>query len=230
MLIGILQTGHAPDALEGEFGTYPEMFARLLAGHDFTFRTWSVVDMEFPSSVHDAEGWLITGSRHGVYDDLPFIGPLESFVRDAFAARVPMVGICFGHQIIATALGGKVEKFEGGWSVGPTTYSISGVHYTLNAWHQDQVVRPPETAQVIGSSSTCRFAALLYDDLAFTVQPHPEFQSEFLAGLIRTRGKGVVPDQLLSEAESRLDTPTNEVTMADRIAGFFLKPRETDHG
>lgn len=230
MLIGILQTGHTPDALESKFGTYPEMFARLLAGHDFTFRTWPVVDMEFPSSVRDAEGWLITGSRHGVYDDLPFIKPLEGFVRDAFAARVPMVGICFGHQIIASALGGEVEKFEGGWSVGPTTYSISGVDYTLNAWHQDQVTRPPDSAEVIGSSDSCRFAALLYSDRAFTVQPHPEFQSDFLAGLIRTRGKGVVPDQLLNEAESRLGTPTNEAAMADRVAEFFLNAREAKHG
>ncbi len=143
MQIGILQTGHAPDALIAQTGDYPAMFARLLDGHGLTFRTWAVVDGEFPESIHDAEGWLITGSRHGAYEDHPWIPPLEDFIRDGYAARVPLVGICFGHQIIAQALGGKVEKYPGGWSVGPTDYDFGDETLTLNAWHQDQVVEKP---------------------------------------------------------------------------------------
>ena len=67
----------------------------------------------FPEGIHDADGWLITGSRHGAYEDHPWIPPLEEFIRDAYAAQVPLVGICFGHQIIAQAMGGKVEKYQG---------------------------------------------------------------------------------------------------------------------
>ncbi len=107
---------------------------------------------------------------------------------------MPVVGICFGHQIIAQAMGGKVERYDGGWSVGPTTYDFGGETLTLNAWHRDQVVQVPEGAEVVASNDFCQNAALLYDDRMFTVQAHPEFQNDFVDGLMRTRGPGLVPD------------------------------------
>ena len=225
MLIGILQTGLAPDALAPEMGDYPDMFARLLDGHGFTFRTWKVVEGEFPPSVDAADGWLITGSRHGVYEDHPWIPPLEEFIRAAFAARVPVVGICFGHQIVAQAMGGKVERYAGGWAVGATDYDFGGETLRLNAWHRDQVVQAPEGATVIASNDFCANAALLYDDRALTVQAHPEFRPEFVDGLMRTRGKGVVPDEVMAEAATRLSLPLQDKTMAAQIAAFFKKPR-----
>ena len=225
MQIGILQTGHAPDALIGQSGDYPAMFARLLDGHDLTFRNWAVVDGEFPESIHDCDGWLITGSRHGAYEDHPWIPPLEAFIRDAYGAKVPLVGICFGHQIIAQALGGRVAKFPGGWSVGPTEYGFEDQTLTLNAWHQDQVIERPAAAKVIASNEFCANAALLYDDRAFTVQAHPEFQGEFVGDLIKTRGRGLVPDPLLDAAVARLDTPLHDRVIATRIAEFFKHPR-----
>lgn len=225
MQIGILQTGHAPDALIAQSGDYPSMFERLLDGRGFTFRTWAVVDGDLPDSIHNADGWLITGSRHGVYEDHPWIPPLEAFIRAAYAARVPLVGICFGHQIIAQALGGRVEKFAGGWSVGPTGYDFDGQKLTLNAWHQDQVVTRPQDARVLASGDFCQNAALIYDDRAFTVQAHPEYGSGFIGGLIETRGRGLVPDPLLDAAKTRLGDPIDDRVIADRIAAFFRQPR-----
>lgn len=225
MLIGILQTGLAPEALAPTMGDYPDMFVRLLDGHGFTFRTYRVVDGALPADVHDCDGWLITGSRHGVYEDHPWIAPLEDFIRKAFAAHVPVVGICFGHQIIAQAMGGRVEKFSGGWSVGPTKYDFQGKPVTLNAWHQDQVVKKPDSATVIARNDFCENAALLYDDRALTIQAHPEFSAPFLDGLMKTRAIGVVPNPLLADATARLDTPLDDTTMAARIAAFFKAPR-----
>ncbi len=225
MLIGILQTGHAPDALVAQSGTYPDMFRRLLADRGFTFRDYDVANMQFPADVHDCDGWLLTGSRHGAYEDHPFIPPLEDFIRRAHAAHVPMVGICFGHQIIAQALGGRVEKFAGGWSVGPQDYDFGGETIRLNAWHQDQVTRLPEGAEVIASSPFCAHAALAYGDRAFTVQAHPEFSADFLAGLMDKRGPGVVPDPLMQAARARLGQPLDDQTLAARIAAFFKAPR-----
>lgn len=225
MQIGILQTGHAPDALIGRTGDYSDMFQRLLKGHGLTFRTFSVVDMEFPGSVTDCDGWLLTGSRHGAYEDHPFIKPLEAFIRDAYAMEVPMVGICFGHQIIAQALGGKVEKWKDGWSVGPQRYKLNGGEVTLNAWHQDQVTVAPKEAEVVGSSPFCENAALVYGDRAFSVQAHPEFDSGFLAELIDKRGRGLVPERLLAEAEAQLAQPIDQPELARQIADFFKKPR-----
>lgn len=225
MLIGILQTGLAPDVLAPEMGDYPDMFAQLLDGQGFTFRTWRVVDGEFPESVHAADGWLITGSRHGVYEDHPWIPPLEEFIRAAYAERVPLVGICFGHQIVAQAMGGKVERYAGGWAVGATDYDFGGETIRLNAWHRDQVVEAPKGATVIASNDFCANAALLYDDRALTVQAHPEFRPEFVDGLMKTRGKGVVPDDLMAAATARLSQPLDDRSMAGRIAAFFKQPR-----
>ena len=225
MRIGILQTGLAPEALSDTMGDYPDMFARLLDGQGFTFRTFRVVEGEFPADVHDCDGWLITGSRHGVYEDHPWIPPLEQFIRDAFAARVPVVGICFGHQIVAQAMGGKVERYDGGWAVGATEYDFSGEKLVLNAWHRDQVTRAPESARVIATNEFCANAALLYDDRAFTVQAHPEFRPEFVDGLMKTRGKGLVPDDVMAAAAARLADPIQDRTMAGRIAAFFKEPR-----
>jgi len=220
MKIGILQTGQAPEPLRAQ-GDYPDLFETLLAGRGFTFRTWHVEAMEFPAGIHDADGWLITGSRHGVYEDHPFIAPLERFIREAVAAKVPVAGVCFGHQIMAQALGGTVEKFTGGWSVGPTAYDFGGDTVTLNAWHQDQVTAPPPGATVIASSPFCQFAGLAYGNIGLSVQAHPEFGSEFIGGLIDTRGPGVVPEPVLEAARARLDQPVDSARIADRIAAFF---------
>jgi GMP synthase-like glutamine amidotransferase len=225
MLIGILQTGLAPDILVETSGDYPDMFARLLAGHGFTFRTYRVVEGQFPARVTECDGWLITGSRHGVYEDHDWIPPLEQFIRNSYAAHVPMVGICFGHQIIAQAMGGKVERHDGGWAVGATDYDFQGEPITLNAWHRDQVVKAPAVAQVIATNDFCTNAALLYDDRIFTVQAHPEFRPEFVDGLMQTRGKGLVPDAVMAAAAKRLSDPINDQTIAARIAAFFKAKR-----
>ena len=225
MRIGILQTGLAPEGLSATMGDYPDMFARLLDGHGFVFTTWRVVEGRFPASVTACDGWLITGSRHGVYEDHPWIPPLEDFIRAAFVARVPVVGVCFGHQIIAQTMGGRVEKSNKGWAVGPTDYDFGGQTLTLNAWHQDQVTVAPPGAKVIASNDFCANAALLYDDRALTVQAHPEFQPAFVDGLMKTRGRGVVPDALMAAATARLGTPLQDRSMAAQIAAFYLQPR-----
>ena len=225
MKIGILQTGHSPDNMKDQLGDYGEMFTKLLGGHGFEFKIWSVVDGDFPASAVDADGWLITGSKHGAYEDHDWIPPLEDLIRAIRETGRPLVGICFGHQIIAQALGGTVEKFSGGWSVGRTEYTVNGRPMALNAWHQDQVTAVPNGATVVGSSDFCANAALLYDDQIWTIQPHPEFSSAFVDGLIRTRGKGVVPDHQLEAASTLLDAPNSNADIATHIADFLKKER-----
>lgn len=221
MKIGILQTGRAPDGLRENLGDYPDLFEQLLAGSGFGFTAWHVEGMEFPASVHDADGWLITGSRHGVYEDHAFILPLEQFIRDAFDAGLPVVGICFGHQIMAQAMGGKVAKFSGGWAIGAQEYQIEGQQLTLNAWHQDQVITPPKAAQTIGQNAFCAHAALAYGTQGYSVQPHPEFDDRFIQGLIDTRGRGVVPEVVLQKAQTRQGGLRHANLIAQRIAAHF---------
>ncbi|AQU83873.1 MAG: type 1 glutamine amidotransferase [Halomonas sp.] len=224
MKIGILQTGRSPEGLREQHGDYDDMFRTLLAGRGFTFQTFPVLDGIFPPSPDAADGWLITGSRFGVYEDLPWIAPLESFLRDVYATGLPIIGVCFGHQILAQALGGKVEKFSGGWSVGATTYDTDAGAKRIMAWHQDQVIEPPSDARVIGHSDFCAHAMLAYGDTALTVQPHPEFNPQFMADLLDARGEVLPPDIMLTAKEG-LDTELATAEMADRFTTFFKQPR-----
>jgi len=221
MKIGLLRAGHAPDGMKTLQGNYDTMFELLLEGHDFTYETFSVVDGEFPQGPQDADGWLITGSKHGAYEDHDWIPPLEDLIRKINATGKPLVGVCFGHQIIAQALGGKVVKFDGGWSVGRKEYVLDGKTVALNAWHQDQVVELPDGARVVGSSDFCANAMLAYGDNIWTIQPHPEFPAESVDFLINARGRGVVPDALLDSATDTLPLPTNNADIANHMAHFF---------
>ncbi len=225
MKIGILQTGHSPDELKSEVGDYGEMFRTLLGDHGFEFEVYSVVDQVFPASAEVADGWLITGSKHGAYEDHPWIPPLEELIYAIVDARRPLVGVCFGHQIIAQAFGGKVEKFAGGWIIGHQIYDFGGVEMALNAWHQDQVTVRPEGTVVLASNASCENAALLYGDQILTVQAHPEFGAAMIGGLINTRGKGVVPKELLDRAVDKLGEATANQTFADQMADFFRRER-----
>src|SRR6056297_220320 len=223
MKIGILMTGHAvPDLIESR-GDYDALFAGLLAGNGFDFVSYDVENGVVPDSPDEADGWLITGSRHGVYEDHPWIAPLEAFIRAVHADGRPMIGVCFGHQIIAQALGGKVVKFPGGWSVVRTEYTIGDETLPLNAWHQDQVVDLPEGAQVVGQSDFCENAALLYDTRIWTIQPHPEFPARVIEHLIAHRGRGVVPEDQLDAAQQRLPDSTANQAIADHMAAFFKR-------
>lgn len=223
MKLGILQTGHSPDELQKDLGDYGEIFTRLLGGQGFDFEVFSVVDGIFPDGADAADCWLITGSKHGAYEDHAWIPPLENLIRQIHADRRPMVGVCFGHQIIAQAMGGKVEKFKDGWSIGPVEYDLEGRKAQIMAWHQDQVVDLPPGAEVVGHSDFCKYAALRYDDSIWTIQPHPEFDREFVEGLITHRGKGVVPDNQLEKAVAAMDTPLSTEMLAQYMGDFLRR-------
>ncbi|MDX5361045.1 MAG: type 1 glutamine amidotransferase [Alphaproteobacteria bacterium] len=199
MKIGIIETGEVPAALQARHGTYPDMFRRLvgegLPGAD-TF-VHSLLDGQGPPDPRAADGWVITGSAYGVYDPVPWIEPLKGFIRRAGEAGVPQVGICFGHQIMAEAFGGRVVKSEKGWGCGLHSYEVLRPQSWMTpelprvrvaAMHQDQVVELPEAAEVVGGSNFCPFGILAYPGArAMSFQVHPEFEADYTADLIRSR-------------------------------------------
>ncbi|MEI2384363.1 type 1 glutamine amidotransferase [Breoghania sp. JC706] len=223
--IGILQPGHAPEEVRSTLGDYDQCFRTLLGEDAFAYRSWDVEGGVLPDDVHAADGWLITGSRHGAYEDHSWRDPLEAFIRAVHGAGLPLVGICFGHQIIARALGGEVKKAETGWIAGPQTYRGPGdTRFTVNAWHQDQVTRVPEGLEVFASGENCPVAGLFQQGRILTFQPHPEFDAPYTARLLEERG-GALPEALRTAIPRRLrDTSLDRLYIAELMRAFLRDP------
>jgi len=235
--IGILAAGITPDDLLPEFGSYADMFKRLFrqAGFSFDYSTFDVRDNDFPASAKDCDAWIVTGSKANVYEDLPWMRRLKSLILEIHDADLPTVGICFGHQIIAEAFGGDVNKYPNGWGVGLHRYEmVPGVEgldagkaeFTLSAMHQDQVLVKPDSAKVLAYSSFCPFAVLQYDTRILTFQAHPEFDVTFETRLVKyLRGKSV-PEEKAEQALDGLEKPgaaTDSIAVAHWMAGFLQR-------
>jgi len=224
MKLAILETGRPPGDLAQRFGDYPAMFAEML-GPGFEVQSFDVAAGEFPDpAAHEAV--LITGSPAGVYEDLDWLTGLFDFIRAAKDSK--MVGVCFGHQAMAEALGGLVEKSDKGWGAGLHRYTITRPEPWLDgareiaapASHQDQVVVQPPNTEIVASSDFTPYAALAWTDRpAISFQFHPEFSPAFAKALIAERYDRVPnPDAAIASLDAPNDNP--------RVAGWirrFLK-------
>ena len=195
MKLGILETGAPPAEIVGRYGSYPSMFRRLFGESAYEYAVYDVAAGQSPSGVDACGAWLVTGSSAGTYDPEPWIAPLEDFLRAA-KGQAPLVGICFGHQIMAQAFGGKVIKSPKGWGLGLQRYRLaeslpwmdSGEPIAVPGSHQDQVVEAPPGARVIGGNEFCEFGMLDYGEgRAVSLQLHPEFEPDYAKALIETR-------------------------------------------
>jgi len=228
MRLGVLETGVPPAALRARFGDYPAMLAALL-GEGFQTRTYRAIAGDLPTARHGCDALVITGSPAGVYEDLPWIGPLINLLR-AERGRTPLVGICFGHQLMAQAFGGQVTRSPKGWGVGLHHYRVArrepwmdeAAEIRLPASHQDQVITPPPGAAVTLSSAFTPYAGLAYDDgAAVSFQGHPEFAPDFAVALIEGRRGTRYTDAEADAAIASLAEPDDRGRVAGWIRGFL---------
>ena len=241
MKIGILETGEVSPDLKARHGDYPAMFEAMLGAADpgLEFVTVRVVAGEMPRAPGEADAWLVTGSRHGVYDGLPWIEPLKAFLRACVAARVPVVGICFGHQILAEALGGRVEKSDKGWGLGVQDYELVAARLGHRLAGPLRGARPASgpgghaaarrhRAGPLGALRLCgpglrrpRGAE------AISLQPHPEFGAEFMDDLIALRTGTVLAEDAATEARAGLVREVHSENWARLIVGYLQRMEAT---
>ncbi len=226
--VAILEVGRPPDELQGVFGSYPQMVERWLDFPGARYTSYSVLDSVFPRAPDEADLWVITGSKFGVCEEHPWIPPLEEFIRACRDAQAPMFGICFGHQVIAKALGGRVAKSEKGWGLGVHTYDKTpdlafAEGLALQAYHQDQVVVAPEGSVTVASSPFCAQAALLYPGFALTVQGHPEFSQPYAEALLHSRRGTTLPVAAADEGIIQSRQPVTTEALAKTVIDMFGK-------
>lgn len=231
-VIGILETGRPPEDLAARHGDYPAMVRAWLDLPEAEFHSFAVLDGEIPQDPRAADLWAVTGSRFGVYEGHDWIAPAEAFIRACRDAGVPMVGICFGHQLIAQALGGVVAKSDKGWGVGvheyapvnwPDALGQAPEKIAIQAYHQDQVITPPESAETIAESDFCQYAALWYPGFALTVQGHPEFAKSYASDLLEARRGTVLRGDQVDAAQASMARDVTRADLARIVRHHLLK-------
>lgn len=230
MKIGLLECDHVAERFRHIAGDYREMFGALFSRHapEVTLEPFDVCDEQFPA-LDDCDGFITTGSRFSVYDDVDWIHRLKGFVRQAREAGKPFVGICFGHQMLAESLGGKVEKAACGWGVGVHAVEVvkpeawmrpAQSACGLQFMHQDQVVRLPENPVLLGRSAHCPAAVFRVGATMLGIQAHPEFPADYVEALLLDRVARIGEDRV-REAQAGLRQPTDENVVAKWIAEFL---------
>ena len=227
MRIGVLETGSPPEALQPRFGDYPAMFRALLGG-DQQWRTYEVQHGPLPDRPEDNDAYVVTGSSAGVYDGDAWIDRLMEFLGAA-RGRTKLVGICFGHQAMAEAFGGKVIKSPKGWGVGLHTYQVlehepwmdAGGTFSVPASHQDQVVEPPPGARIIAASAFAPFGMLDHGRGAVSLQLHPEFDPAYAEALIENRRGTRFDDAQADAAVSSLHRPNDNARVGAWLRRFL---------
>jgi GMP synthase-like glutamine amidotransferase len=230
MKIGILNADAVRAEFVAEFGEYPDMFSRLLMAVDpeIEFVTYEVMNGEYPIDIDEVDGYLITGSKLSVYDEVAWIDELKEFVRELHEAKKKLVGICFGHQLVAEALGGKTRQADYGWCVGvhkaqltvdAASYGPAASEFQILSNHKDQVEEMPVGAILLASTPTCPIAMTQLGEHILTFQGHAEFDKGYALGLLNMR-REILGESVYQSAVDTLPQGTDSSQVARWILDF----------
>lgn len=227
--IGLLMVGHVDPKSQHIAGDYPDLFAAILAPLGIELVRYGLDQGHFPDDVHECAGWLCSPSRLSAYDPVDWLRDAEELLRRIVAAEAPYVGICFGHQLLAQALGGRVERSPHGWGVGVRDYRVVARRpwmiplaedFSLIGSHQDQVVQLPPAADLLFEADYCPLGGFAVGDRAWTLQVHPEFVAPLADHLLAGRTE-LIGAERVAAARATLDRPVHSGMVAEWIARFF---------
>jgi GMP synthase-like glutamine amidotransferase len=228
--LGILKAGRPPRPAIPQFGTYPDMFMRLLGPDAYDYAVFDVEEGRLPAAPEACDAYLVTGSSAGVYEAHPWITGLLQFLRAA-RGRAKLVGVCFGHQAMAQAFGGRVVKSDKGWGLGEAEYRIVSREpwmddgpetFRLPASHQDQVVALPDGAEVMAGADFAPLGALAWrDQPAVSMQLHPEFEPAYAIALIEARRGKAYTDAQADAAIATYQSPDDRERVGRWIRRFL---------
>ena len=233
MKIGILNSDTVQIDGAEKFGQYPEMFSKVFWAVDpkIQFKTYEVQFGEYPPNINECDAFLITGSKASSYDDVPWIYALKEFIKELDQNKKKLIGVCFGHQIIAEALGGSVRKSPTGWHAGIDSillnnhaieYGGKNKRYNLVFSHQDEVDRLPKNATLIAESASCPIGMFLIENHIFCTQGHIELDRKF-ARMIYDFRKDQIGNTKHKYACETLNKKTDELEVANTLLNFLRK-------
>ncbi|WP_455201168.1 glutamine amidotransferase-related protein [Kaarinaea lacus] len=231
MKIGILQTDSVRPELIAQFGDYPDMFQSLFRQVDPTlrFETYDVQHGNYPNTIHACDAYLTTGSKASVYDDENWIKILLDYFVELNSQNKKLLAVCFGHQLVADAFGGKTEKSTNGWGVGVHSVQVrtkpSWMQPALDAFnvvvsHQDQVTQLPGYARLIAGNNFCPYGMFQLGENILTIQGHPEFSKPYAEAMMQYRAD-IIGERTFREGIKSLQKPVDDLTIAKWFINFL---------
>ena len=233
MILGILDADILRDDLKEEYVSYAHMMIQLFdqIPHDIEFRTFHVRNGIYPEHIDECDAYLITGSKSSAYDDEPWIHQLSDYIKNLYTHNKHILGICFGHQLIAHSLGGKTELAKQGWGVGVHKYKVNpdaelhkrlpdlDAEFSLLVSHRDQVTMIPPQAQLLASSEFCPYAAYIIENKVLCFQGHPEFTPIYADKLMQAR-KEIIEKAVFEKGQHSLQDSTQHLAVAKMMLDF----------
>lgn len=233
MRIALLQCDHVAEELRPKHGDIPDLFSKLFrrAAPEVALDVFNVFKGEYPPETNPYDGFISSGSRYSVYEEQPWILRFREFVRKLYAQEKKFVGICFGHQMMAEALGGKCEKSDRGWGVGVKEVVIRKKmpwmqpaldSYRLIVSHADQITKVPENGRVLGGNAHCPCSIYMVGENFLGIQAHPEFSADFEKDILEVR-RDRIGQAAIDAALPTLTEKTDEADVTRWIVEFFKR-------